>query len=371
MVTSKQNLKDVDKMLKSLEAKWEELSDEAELLQLEEEIYKAQQLWSKLKIKAGEKPQVSVIMSVYNTEKYVGKAIKSVLDQTFSDFEIILIDDGSADSSIEIVKQLKDPRIRIVRQTNHGLVYSFNKAVSLARADFLARMDADDITLPSRFEKEIAWLKADKHRGLVGTYFSYIDEETSKPLDVVMDPPFKHLDIARLMYIVNPFGHGSIMMRKDAVAQAGGYHAEYEPSEDYDLWRRIAKDWQIGMIPEVLYLWRFHPGSISRRKSEISNASAARTVENMWQAKPINKSAVQIIVDSKFYQSQAHPDSEKIYATYIDQQVRLARQFLRRGKLIAGYNTALALCWLDRHYIRVLWRLMLFAPVKYIKGLFR
>lgn len=357
-------LKALENQLQTYRDQWQTASAKQKA-ELELLIDQAETEWVKLKIKKGEVPKVSVVMSVYNTEKFVEAALKSILKQTMVDFEVVLIDDGSADKSMELVKQFGDPRVRIIHQTNHGLVYSFNKGIRLARADFIARMDADDICLPSRFEKELAWLQADKRRGLVGAFFAYIDEETSKSTDVVMTCPPKHLDVARMCYIVNPFGHGSIMMRKEAVEELGGYRSEYEPSEDYDLWRRMVNSWQVGQIPEVLYLWRFHPGSISRRKADVSNASAARTVANMWAAKPIYKSAFKINSDAKFYRQLNSALSERLYEQYLWQQERLVDEFFEHGKGLACLQTILGLALIKPNYLRRYWKLMFKAALKY------
>ncbi len=348
---------------------WESgLLNTAQCQVLEEQIDAMQETWNSLKNAAGSPPVISVVMSIYNAEKFLEKAVKSILDQTYSDFEFIIIDDGSTDKSIDVIRSFNDPRIRLIHQLNHGLVYSFNKGVRLARADFIARMDADDISMPSRFEKELVWLFSDSGRGLVGSAFSYIDAETSLPTKVTMTSPTKHIDIIRMMYIVNPFGHGSVMMRKEAVNKVGGYRPEYEPAEDYDLWRRIAQTWEVGQIPEVLYFWRLHAGSISQRKKSSSTSSAAKTVQNMWDGPIAIKSMGEIVRDGRFYDRLYSPLRKVIYEQYVDQQAHLAFEFLIHGRLRTGYRTALAAIWLRPACFKVLWKTMLWAPIKLTLG---
>lgn len=310
---------------------------------LEQDIEKAHLAFNEASLDEGTSPIISVVMSVYNTEKYVAVALESILNQTFGNFEIVLIDDGSSDASLEIVRSYNDPRIRIVHQSNHGLVYSFNKGVRLARGEFIARMDADDICLPSRFEKELVWLLSDARHGLVGTFFRYIEQETAAPLDVIQTSPLQHIDIMRMMYLVNPFGHGSVMYRKQAFIDAGGYRKDYEPSEDYDLWRRIGEKWTVGQIPEVLYLWRFQTsglGNISQRKRKQSNDSAAQTVRNMWSMPLFDKSSSRIIADGAAIKGLSSPLAPTLYNQYIEHQLRLVEQFIEHGYLRAAIKTA-------------------------------
>lgn len=342
----------------------------AQRSKLEEDIEAAEMAWNDITVTNGDRPLVSVVMSVYNTEKYVAAALRSILEQTFTDFEVILIDDGCSDDSISIAESFNDDRVRVIHQNNHGLVYSFNKGIRLSRGVYIARMDADDISLPSRFEKELNWLLAKPDRGLVGTFFRYIDQETAAPLNVIQYSPTKHIDIVRMMYMVNPFGHGSVMMRKDAVIQAGGYHPEYEPSEDYDLWRRIAKEWEVGQIPEVMYFWRFQTsglGNISQRKREQSNASASKTVSNLWSGPLYLKTVRQIVKDGRELRLGYGSLGETLYQQYISQQYFLTREFARRKYVRSAFKNLLAVFWLERsrtirHY---------FKPRTIIKKLFK
>jgi glycosyltransferase involved in cell wall biosynthesis len=223
--------------------------------------------------------------------------------------------------------------------------------VRLARGEFIARMDADDISLPSRLEKQLAWLSAKPKRGLVGTFFSRIGEEFNRPLDAVMFSPFKHADLVRNLRLVNPFGHGSIMVRKIAIDSTGGYRLEYEPAEDYDLWWRIAQKWEIGLIPEVLYLWRFHKSSISVRKSQVSNNSASKTIANVWENISGFKSTFKIIWDARYYREYNIPMASSVYKMYMKQQEILAADFFKHKRYLSAWSTVFALVWLKPRYL--------------------
>ena len=212
-----------------------------------------------------EKPRVTVLMSVYNGEKYLREAIDSILGQTFKDFEFLILDDGSTDSSAEIIRSYSDPRIRLIQnEKNIGLTRSLNKGLKLANAQYIARMDADDISLPERLEKQTAFLFKNLGYGVVGSSYYHIDGSGKRgPLIRVLT---KNSEIQKELKKKNWFGHGSVMMRRDAVLEAGGYDERYKYAQDYDLWLRIAKAYRLANIEQPLYCWRVTPFCISERK---------------------------------------------------------------------------------------------------------
>jgi len=255
----------------------------------------------------------------------------------------------------------------LVHQTNHKLVASLNKGLRLVTGQYVARQDADDISLPSRFEKELAWLAGDKQRGVVGSYFTYIDTESSKP-SITLTFPTKHIDIARMLYYTNPLAHGSVLMKKEAIIGAGGYKTTYPHNEDYDLWRRLRDHWQLGIIPEVLYLYRINQNSISHTNQSTQHASARKLVEKLWHAPVPLKKVRDIIADAYYYGRLPGEHKPTVRQQYIGQQVQLAYDCLRRGRLRAGYPTALAALRLQpRSFFRLL-KPLLFALPKRIMG---
>jgi glycosyltransferase involved in cell wall biosynthesis len=314
-----------------------------------------------------DQPLISVVMSVFNGEKRLLEAIQSILSQTLTNFEFIIINDGSTDKTKSIIEGFNDPRIRLINQKNHGLVYSLNRGISLARGEFIVRFDADDISMPSRFEKEIAWLIKDKKRGLVGSFFTYIDEDSGVP-GLTLYTPTKHIDLCRMMYFVNPLAHGSTMFRREAFEEAGGYRIEYFKAEDYDLWRRIAVNWEIGQIPESLYWYRICKNSISQVHNVEQNQLAKKISEEQFNNVIYPKSAKEIVKDMRYYQSLPTEYNMTIADQYLGQQKQLACEFLWRGKIRTGFKSAIGVVIIRPRYIKELWKVMLWAPFKLVLG---
>ena len=297
-------------------------------------------------------------MSVFNAEEFLRPSLESILHQTYRDFELILIDDGSADRTADIIKEYEDPRIRLVRQVNHKLVYSLNKGCELARGEFIARMDADDISIPSRFEKELTLLNTNDNLGVVGGFFSYIDEASSKPTGTVIISPTKHLDLRRTIYINNPFAHGSTMYRKDAFEQAGGYRDTYGPTEDYDLWRRIAdQEWELGQVPEILYMYRLNPNGISAQANSVQHSYADQIVEEQWQKSFVFKGYKSIMADGRYYKTMNSDFATQVYDQYALHQFLLAKEMFLRAWFKRACITAFAAYRLDRRRFKPILRM--------------
>ncbi len=206
-------------------------------------------------------PRVSVVMSVYNGERYVGEAIESILNQTFRDFEFIIVDDGSVDSTPRILASYQDPRIRIYRQPNRGQSSALNRGIRHASGGYIARMDADDVSFPERLEREVSFLDAHREIGLVGTWCVKVDVGTGKKR--VQSLPEDDIAIRKFMTVDNPFIHSSIMVRKSVLDTVGLYD-EGLIWQDYELWVRVAKSHRMANIREPLIMRRKHPGSLTR-----------------------------------------------------------------------------------------------------------
>jgi glycosyltransferase involved in cell wall biosynthesis len=209
-------------------------------------------------------PLVSVVLPVYNCAHYVGQAIQSILDQTFTDFELIVIDDGSTDSTPNVLQQYADPRIRQSRQENIGLAATLNRGIELARGRYVARQDQDDISLPGRLAKQVAYLDSRPTCALLGTW-AEIWREHARTERVHRHPPENSILKFELLFN-NPFVHSSVMLRKSALDRVGGYSTDStrQPPEDYELWSRIAREYDVGNIPEILHVYRETGGSMSR-----------------------------------------------------------------------------------------------------------
>jgi len=231
---------------------------------------------------SGVPPRVSVIMAVHNGERFLREATESILSQTFADFEFIIVDDGSTDGTSGILDSFADPRIvRIANEKNLGLAASLNLGIAAARAEFIARMDADDVSAPTRLEKQIAYLAASPETVLLGTAYEEIDA-TGRVIGFG-DPSLRDDDLQAELMSRNRFCHGSVMMRADALTRVGGYDENYPRSQDYDLWLRLAECGAVANLREYLYRRRMHEGRVSVRQSDQQTTHARRAASAAWR----------------------------------------------------------------------------------------
>lgn len=221
-------------------------------------------------------PIVSVIMPVYNAGNYLHSAIESILQQSYSDFELIIINDGSTDESESVIKRFTDPRIHHYSQTNQGLTATLNRLISLSRGQYLARMDQDDISVPNRLATQVSYLNEHPEVALVGSWVEVIGP-TNEHLGInrypISDPAIKEL-----MLIKNPFAHGSVMMRRSSNLV---YRKEFDYAEDYGLWSELAKDHNLVNIPAILYRWRTTPGGMTTKYS-IKQIEVRQRIHNHY-----------------------------------------------------------------------------------------
>jgi glycosyltransferase involved in cell wall biosynthesis len=200
-------------------------------------------------------------MAVFNEERYVAEAIESILQQTFEDFEFVIVDDGSVDQTPMILKGYADPRLRVFHQTNQGQSQALNRGIRLSTGAYIARMDGDDVARLERLEKEVRVLDTHPEVGLVGTWCTKIDAETGR--EWLQRLPREDAVIRKFLVVDNPFIHSSVMIRK-AVLDRIGLYDEKLIWQDYDLWVRIARYHRVVNVPEPLVMRRKHPGSVTR-----------------------------------------------------------------------------------------------------------
>jgi glycosyltransferase involved in cell wall biosynthesis len=228
-------------------------------------------------------------MPVYNAIRYVGVAVDSVLSQTFTDFEFIIIDDGSNDGTTEFLREYanRDPRIRLVSRPNTGLGIALNEALALARAPLVARMDADDECLPERFEKQVRYLYEHPECVLLGSRVLWIDAEGA-PLFEMIGIELTHEKIDHeLMTAGWPMVHPSVMMRRNVVQAIGGYQPDLVPNEDHDLFLRIAEVGRMANLPEVLLRYRQHGQSVSATQGARRMKTMRAVLESAWDRRKI------------------------------------------------------------------------------------
>lgn len=215
-------------------------------------------------IKNSTSVHISVILPVYNGSSYLNESVDSILSQSYSHFELIIIDDGSSDDSADIISSYNDRRIRFVHQDNQGLAATLNRGISIASGTYIARQDQDDVSLPHRFEKQVAFLDTQPDYGMVGTWA--VIWEGVLPTARTHSHPADNQTLKFNLLFDNPFVHSSMMIRKSVFAEVGGYSTDCDrqPPEDYELWSRIARKFKVANIPEVLHVYREMPQSMSR-----------------------------------------------------------------------------------------------------------
>lgn len=219
-------------------------------------------------------PALTVLMTVYNAENYLNKAIESILNQTFTDFEFLIINDGSKDSSLEIIQDYaqKDARIRVISRENKGFIASLREGMSEVRGDLVARMDADDVALPSRLEKQYSYLQSHPDCMVVGCQVQVVDEA-----DVFLhvDPrPMSDVNVRLFLTYGCALSGPTVIFRKSMLDSVGGFDENELPAEDYACWVKLAEKYQdktIVNLPDVLYLYRETSTgiSLSNKKAQI------------------------------------------------------------------------------------------------------
>lgn len=225
-------------------------------------------------------PKVSVLMPVYNAERYLAEAVESILEQTFEDFEFIIINDGSTDNSLSILQEYaaKDERIRLISRENRGLVATLNEMIDLAQGELLARMDADDIALPERLERQVAYLGTHSDCVVVGVRVTLIDPdgETLRPWG--KHTTHEEIDAEHMAQRGGAITHPAAVIRAHAMRQIGGYSKELYPAEDLDLFLRLAEIGQVANIDEILLHYRQLPTGIGYSKREQQVAAGREAV---------------------------------------------------------------------------------------------
>jgi glycosyltransferase involved in cell wall biosynthesis len=220
-------------------------------------------------------PAISVIMPAYNAGKFIGEAIQSVLEQSFMDFEFIIINDGSTDDTPVIIRSFDDPRIRLINQDNKGIAEALNLGLAAARADIIARFDADDICYPWRLEVQYAFLKHNPGYILAGGAADYIDQHNNHVF-TWLPQAMSNTEISKIYKNACPFIHSGVMYRKDAVVAAGGYNPHAHSFEDHFLWVKLLnKGWRAANLPTPLIQVRLNPESV--------------TIDEKWRGRKFRK----------------------------------------------------------------------------------
>lgn len=213
-------------------------------------------------------PVVSVVMVVWNVERFLGEAIESILHQTLLNFEFIIVDYGSTDATKDIVRRYaaQDPRIDLHTIPHCGLGHARNTGCSLAQASYIAVMDADDVAWPERLQRQVAFLDAHPTVGLVGAIVQWIDTDGRNLY--LGRVPTSDEQLRKALAIECSIWAPTVMMRREAFVRAGGYRDAFAPAEDYDLWLRIVEFFDCANLGDTLLSYRIHPHQVSLRKGK-------------------------------------------------------------------------------------------------------
>ena len=225
-------------------------------------------------------PRVTILMPAYNAGKYIAAAIQSALDQTFADFELLIVDDGSFDDTASVIEGFDDDRIRLIRQEQGGVSAALNKGLQHAEGEYICRFDADDLCFPQRLARQVEFLDANPDYLLVGSDAEYISED-GEHLFNFRCAGHTHEEILDKLYRFCPFIHSAVMYRKAAILQAGGYSLLAHNFEDYLLWVRLVAAGRCHNLEEALIRVRINP--------------ASATIDEKWRGRRFNHLKQQVI----------------------------------------------------------------------------
>lgn len=215
-------------------------------------------------------PELSIIMPLYNTEDFVGQAVQSILSQSYTDYEFIIVNDASTDRSLEVVNSFSDKRIKILtNDQNMGIVFSRNKGLKESVGRYVAPFDSDDIALPDKFKKQIKFLRNNPEYGMLGSWVKMIDKNGNllkKRWGLKASPE----QIPAQLLFRNYFAQLSVVMRREAIP-IGGYVEGFNMAEDYRMWIEVAKNYKVWNYPEYLAYYRINSGSVTDVNTEMLN----------------------------------------------------------------------------------------------------
>jgi len=220
-----------------------------------------------INLKDGQAPLVSIVLPVYNGEKYLTASLDSVIAQTYQNWELVIINDGSTDDTENLILDYQDKRIKYLpNDSNRGIIFSLNKGLQESSGVYIARLDADDIALPYRIAKQVEFLSENLDYAMCGSYFQTIDSNGRLLKNVAF--PANNRDAQSYLLLHNCFCHSAIMMRSN-IAKELKYDEKFQVCEDYDLWYRISRTGKILNLPVFATMYRVHDNNMSTRKSEI------------------------------------------------------------------------------------------------------
>lgn len=296
-------------------------------------------------------------MTVYNAESFLKESIDSILRQNYTDFEFLIINDGSSDGSKEIIEHYAsiDKRIRAIHQKNHGLVYSLNKGIKMASGTYIARTDADDVCMDNRLLNQVEFLEANPEVVLLGGGFEIIDQE-GYYMETV-HPPTQDRDIRRTLLLRNPFGHASVMFRKTAVEKAGLYSDKFGPTEDYELWIRMSKQGKLAALSRPVYRYRINREGISFNSNGTQSEYAILHGKKLWAQSPpkiLRRSELRRQFRRYIKNSNRPPYGNAVAYQYLSDNAQIGFKMIRNKMVVSGIRQLFAVACCNRTGIRII-----------------
>lgn len=291
--------------------------------------------------------KLTVIMPVYNGEKYLKEAVDSVLNQSFADFDLLILNDNSSDTTAQILEEYtkKDNRVVVVTKTsNEGPANLRNEGIEKANTPLIALLDADDIALSTRFEKQIQVLEADNELALCGTWFTIFGDKKEK----VIKHAVEHDDLKVQFLHSCGLGNSTVMFKKNAIKNLRFEH-EYVPAEDYGLWSEFIANSKFYNIPESLVRYRWHPGNISQTKEEN-----LRIAEVAIKKRQLTRLGIDQNSDNAIYYVNAVCLKRKQSFEDIKQTISASNELLEKNKAIQFYNQNIFQKHIERTILRTI-----------------
>lgn len=250
-----------------------------------------------------EAPLVTVLMPVYNGESYLCEAIESILQQSYTNFEFLILNDGSSDRSEEIIRSYTDSRIRLINNaTNMQLIATLNRGLDQAQGKYIVRMDADDISLPQRIERQVEWLEKNPEYGLVGSWFEdFNGTDTIRTIKYSSDDT--HIRIRHLYQ--THIAHPTAVLRKSVIDKHNlRFDPDFVHGEDYAFWVQMSAYCKLSNYPEMLVRKRDHPQNVSNKYAQIQSDTCARVKQEQFRQMGLGVSRNEIELYTRF----ANPD---------------------------------------------------------------
>jgi glycosyltransferase involved in cell wall biosynthesis len=310
----------------------------------------------KRKGSSANEPLVSFLLPVYNCESFLTETLHSILEQTYTNFEVIAINDGSKDNSLAILNKYAafDERIRVVSRENHGLVATLNEAIGLAKGDLLARIDGDDLCVPKRIEWQVAEMQKNKNAALCYGFFELLSED-GEFLGKTIRPAHGE-DIKRMLYVGNAIAHASVMIRKSLLPQQL-YRDDVGPTEDYELWTRLAIDNDFVCVPRIIMRYRVNTSgimhTIGHQQWEHMRRNTGAYWEMMGPPAVLSPQEIRRRMSSYIQENDLTGFGAEILRVMLDGESQLAMKCIRRGYTGRGIKILLATAFSSRTGMRV------------------